>query len=80
MMRIHVHLDEDLVRRLDARVGSRGRSRFIERATRVALDDAERWALIEQGIGSIDDTGHPWDDDAGRWVDDERTADASRVG
>lgn len=79
-MRIHVHLDDELVRRLDTRVGSRGRSRFIERATRVALDGEERWALIEQGIGSIDETGHPWDDDAARWVADERAADAARVG
>jgi predicted transcriptional regulator len=79
-MRIHVHLDDELVQRLDARVGSRGRSRFVERATRLALEDEERWALIEQGIGAIADTGHPWDEDPAAWVDVERTADASRTG
>jgi predicted transcriptional regulator len=79
-MRIHVHLDDELVQRLDARVGSRGRSRFVERATRLALEDEERWALIEQGIGAIADTGHPWDENPAAWVDAERTADASRTG
>jgi predicted transcriptional regulator len=79
-VRIHVHLDDELVHRLDARVGSRGRSRFVERATRLALEDEERWALITEGIGAIADTGHPWDDDPATWVDAERTADASRTG
>jgi predicted transcriptional regulator len=79
-MRIHVHLDDELVNRLDARVGARGRSRFVESATRLALEDEERWALIEQGIGAITDTGHAWDDDPAAWVDAERTADASRAG
>lgn len=79
-MRIHVHLDDELVERLDARVGARGRSRFIEHATRRALDDEERWALIEQAIGSIDDTGHEWDVDPAAWVRAERSADPRRVG
>lgn len=79
-VRIHVHLDDALVQRLDARVGSRGRSRFVERATRLALDDEERWGLIEQGIGAIADTGHPWDEDPAAWVEAERAADASRLG
>lgn len=79
-VRVHVHLDDELVRRLDARIGRRGRSRFVERATRLALEDEERWALIEQGIGSIDDTGHPWDADPAVWVEAERRADPARVG
>lgn len=79
-MRIHVHLDDELVERLDARVGARGRSRFIEHATRRALDDEERWALIRSAIGSIADTGHAWDDDAAAWVHAQRYADRTRVG
>ncbi len=79
-MRVHVHLDDDLVRRLDARVGSRGRSRFIERATLLALEDEERWAAIEEGIGVIDAEGHAWDGDPAGWVEAERRADDARVG
>ena len=79
-MRIHVHLDEELVERLDARVGARRRSRFIESATRLALEDEERWRLIEQAIGSIDDAGHEWDADPAAWVRTERRADVARVG
>lgn len=79
-VRIHVHLDDELVERLDARVGPRGRSRFVERATRLALEDDNRWALIGQAIGSIDDTGHAWDADPAAWVHAERGADTRRVG
>lgn len=79
-VRIHVHLDDELVRRLDARVGARRRSRFVEQATRLALEDEERWALVEQGIGVISDGGHPWDDDVAAWVEAERAADARRLG
>jgi hypothetical protein len=43
-------------------------------------DDAARWALIEQGIGCIADTGHEWDDDPAAWVRAQRRADPRRVG
>ena len=79
-MRIHVHLDEELVSRLDARVGARGRSRFVEQATRRALDDEERWALVRSAVGSISDEGHDWDDDPAAWVHEQRHADPRRVG
>lgn len=80
VVRIHVHLDDELVERLDARVGPRGRSRFVERATRLALEDEERWALIEQAIGSIDESSHAWDADPAAWVGEGRRADTRRVG
>lgn len=79
-MRIHVHLDDELVDRLDDRVGPRGRSRFIAEATRRALEDEERWALIHSAIGSIEDEGHAWDDDPAGWVHAQRFADRRRVG
>ena len=56
-MRVHVHLDDSVVARLDARVGARGRSRFVEGAVRRALDDAEAWDLMRSAIGSIDARG-----------------------
>lgn len=79
-MRIHVHLDDGLVAELDARVGSRGRSRFIENATRAALDEARRWEAIRSAIGAIADEGHEWDADPARWVREQRSSDGARVG
>jgi Arc/MetJ-type ribon-helix-helix transcriptional regulator len=79
-MRVHIHLDDELVRRIDEQVGARRRSAFIADATRKALDDQRRRELIEAGIGSIPDTGHEWDDDPAAWVRAQRFADARRVG
>lgn len=79
-MRIHISLDEDLVAELDARVGRRQRSRFIESTVRRALDDERRWEAILAGIGSLSDDAHDWDADPGDWVQQQRRSDPSRVG
>lgn len=79
-MRLHISLDDALVDELDRRVGPRRRSSFIARAVEQALEDERRWELIESALGSIDDTGHDWDNDPGAWVHGERRADARRVG
>jgi len=79
-MRTHITLPDDLVRELDRRVGARRRSSFIAAAVRQALDDERRWELVESAIGSISDTGHDWDADAGAWVRTQRRADPGRVG
>jgi predicted transcriptional regulator len=79
-MRVHIVLDDDLVRRVDQVAGERGRSGWIVRVVREALDDAERWANILAGAGSIPDTGHEWDEDPAAWVRAQRRADPRRVG
>jgi hypothetical protein len=79
-MRVHITLTDELVRELDHRVGARRRSAYIARAVESALEDDHRWELIESAVGSISDGGHDWDDDAGRWVRNQRRADARRVG
>ncbi len=79
-MRLHISLDDDLVRELDRRVTSRQRSAFIATAVRGALDDAWRWEQIEAALGSTADTGHDWDDDVAGWVRDQRRTDDRRVG
>ncbi|MCY7419872.1 MAG: ribbon-helix-helix domain-containing protein [Chloroflexi bacterium] len=79
-MRVHITLDEADIRRLDARVGSRRRSRFIAEAVRRALDDEHRWEFIDSAIGAIPDDGHDWDADAATWVHAQRRADPDRVG
>jgi Arc/MetJ-type ribon-helix-helix transcriptional regulator len=79
-MRVHITLSDELVRELDRRVGSRGRSAFIAGAVREALDDERRWELIESALGSVHDEGHDWDADPAAWVREQRSADSTRVG
>jgi Arc/MetJ-type ribon-helix-helix transcriptional regulator len=79
-MRLHITLPDDLVAELDRRAGAGRRSAFIVNAVREALDDAQRWELIESAIGSIPDTGHEWDEDPAAWVREQRFADPRRVG
>lgn len=79
-MRMHIELDDQLVERIDAVAGKRGRSRFVRRAITRALDRENRWDLISAAVGSIADTGHEWDDDPARWVARERRADRGRFG
>ena len=79
-MRVHITLTEDELHRLDARVGSRKRSRFIAESVRRALDDEERWESIESAISALPDTGHEWDGDAASWVRSQRRADADGMG
>ena len=79
-MRVHITLDEAEVRRLDARVGARRRSSFIQAAVRRALEDEYRWEQIEAAIGGIRDGGHDWDGDVAGWVGEQRRSDARRIG
>ena len=79
-MRLHIHLDDALVADIDRRVGPRRRSGFITDAIRRALDDAERWELIDSSVGTIPATGHEWDDDPAGWVESQRRGDDRRVG
>jgi Arc/MetJ family transcription regulator len=79
-MRLHITLDDDLVRALDRRVGLRRRSSFIAAAVTAALEDEGRWELIESALGSIEDGGHDWDADPVDWVRRQRNSDPARVG
>lgn len=72
-MRLHISIDDGVVEELDDRVGARQRSEFIERAVRQALGDLQRADALEQALGSIEDTGHDWDDDPAGWVRNQRT-------
>jgi len=79
-VRLHISLESELVRELDARVGSRRRSAFIAQAVRQALDDERRWELIDAALDAIPDDGHDWDRDPAGWVRSQRTGDARRIG
>ena len=79
-MRLHITLDDDLVRRLDERVGRRRRSSFISETVRRALEDDQRWEDIEAGLGALAGGEHEWDTDPAAWVRTQRYGDMSRVG
>ena len=79
-MRVHISLEEDLVGEIDRAVGPRRRSSFIADAVRKELDNKRRWEKIWSAVGSIDDHGHPWDEDPAAWVHEQRRADPRRVG
>lgn len=79
-MRLHISLEDELVKELDKRVGKRGRSGFIAQAVRQSLDDQRRWDLILGAIGSIPDHGHEWDQDPAAWVREQRRGSARRRG
>jgi Arc/MetJ family transcription regulator len=79
-MRVHVHLDDELVRELDRRAGSRGRSAYIAATLRRALDDERRWEQIGEAVGSVEADGHDWEADPAAWVRAQRRADPRRRG
>ena len=79
-MRMHIHLDDELVAELDRRVGPRRRSAFIAGALRQALDDERRWDEIDASLGTVAAEGHEWDEDPAGWVRTQRRADPRRVG
>ena len=79
-MRMHIELEDDLVKKIDGVAGPRGRSKFVRAAIEKALDWEERWKLIRSARGAITDYGHEWDDDPAEWVRQQRRADPKRVG
>jgi hypothetical protein len=79
-MRVHITLDDALVRELDRRVGPRRRSAFVASAVERALDDERRWELVWSALGKISDEGHEWDADPAAWVAFERRSETARVG
>jgi len=79
-MRLHILVDDAVVAELDQRVGRGRRSSFVAQLIRQALDDARRWDDLESGFGSLEDSGHDWDIDAGDWVRSQRREDPRRVG
>lgn len=79
-MRMHIELDDELVKKIDELAGPRGRSRYVRRAVEQALEWEERWKLIRSARGAIDDFGHEWDDDPAEWVHKQRFSDPRVVG
>jgi len=70
--RVRVTLPDDQVRRIDRRVGPRGRAAFVAQAVEHSLDTDRRWPLIWSAVGKIQDRGHDRDSDPQRWVRRQR--------
>ncbi|MDQ3675700.1 MAG: hypothetical protein M3401_02685 [Actinomycetota bacterium] len=73
-MRLHINLDDELIARLDRKVGVRRRSAFIAETVSRALEDDQ--AVLSR----IEDGGHEWDADPGEWVRSQRRGDRQRGG
>lgn len=79
-MRVHMVLDDGLVREIDELAGPRGRSQYIADAVRKTVEEERRWRALRRAAGGIADHGHEWDDDPAAWVHTQRRADPRRVG
>jgi hypothetical protein len=73
-MRLHISLDDDLVRELDQEVGDGERSAFIQETLQRELDRRRRWRRIWHAIEAspMEGEGHIWDPDPARYFHQER--------
>jgi metal-responsive CopG/Arc/MetJ family transcriptional regulator len=79
-MRMHIEMDDDLVERVDAVAGPKGRSAFVREAVRVALDQHQRWQLLRSARGALAGRSHAWDADPAAWTRKQRRGDRRRLG
>lgn len=79
-MRMHIEIEEELVRAIDRIAGTRRRSAFIREAIEGALNQRQRLERLRAARGSISSEGHEWDVDPAGWIAAQRRTDSSRVG
>jgi hypothetical protein len=74
-MRVHVVMPDELVAEIDARVGKRGRSRFVTEAIEDRLRRQRALEAFDEFAGSLADVDIPgWEtpESAAQWVRDMR--------
>jgi hypothetical protein len=74
-MRMHINLDDELVRQIDEVAGARGRSRFIREAVESKLNADARLAARRRAFGSIPDFA-PWM--TPEWISKNRKEETQR--
>lgn len=79
-MRMHIELDDGLVREIDAVAGKRGRSSYVRAALERALEADRRAESLLSVAGALKDIPHEWDDDPAEWVRAQRRTDPRRAG
>ncbi|MBM3924994.1 MAG: hypothetical protein FJ320_03260 [SAR202 cluster bacterium] len=80
-MRTHLILPDDLVKQVDATVGKRKRSRFVEEAVREKLRREALLAALSATAGMLSAEDHPqWaaSKQAAAWVRESRRRDEYR--
>jgi metal-responsive CopG/Arc/MetJ family transcriptional regulator len=81
-MRTHLVLPDDLVKQVDATVGKRKRSRFVEEAVREKLRRQTLLAAISKTAGMLSTEDHPqWttSEQSAAWVRESRRRDNYRL-
>jgi hypothetical protein len=68
-MRMHINLDDELVKQIDEVAGPRGRSRLIREAVETEVARRRRRAALERLVGSMPDFA-PWM--TSEWISEER--------
>lgn len=76
-MRVHIELEDAMIRRVDAITGDRGRSEFIRGAVDHALQRAERMLSLRRAIGAAPGFGEHLDRD---WIRTGRRESPRRHG
>ncbi|MSQ40198.1 MAG: hypothetical protein EXR55_00745 [Dehalococcoidia bacterium] len=82
-MRTHLIISEELLRQIDATVGKRRRSRFVEEAVREKLRREMLVAALSSTAGLLSAEAHPeWGtpDEVATWVRESRRRDEQRLG
>ena len=79
-MRMHIELDDDLVREVDRAAGPRGRSAYVRAAVERAVAADRRATSLRAAAGALKDIPHEWDEDPATWVRAQRHADPRRAG
>ena len=79
-MRVHVDLDDAIVREIDTIAGLRRRSAFVRKAVIKAVEWHRREKHLREVAGLLRDSEHDWDDDPADWVSRQRSGDPRRVG
>lgn len=74
-MRLHINLEDDLVKQIDQLAGSRGRSQFIREAVEGKLEIDARLAARRRAYGSIPDFA-PWM--TPEWISKNRKEEGQR--
>lgn len=80
-MRMHIDLDEDLVREIDRLAGPRERTAFVRKALTTAVTEARRAEALARVAGSLAQAApHEWDADPAQWVRETRRSGVRRAG
>jgi hypothetical protein len=74
-VRMHINIDEDLLKGIDEQVGPRGRSKYIRDAVSARLEEDRMLAARQRLFGSLPDFA-PWM--TPEWISENRAREAKK--